>query len=115
LWEITYLLHKIYHYVSKSKKHKIEQRIPQMVRFSCGLVGIVFLEWIGIGLLVIQGIASTLALEALHLRCILVVYIFVQLREITFGQRHSVTQRVPEVHPAPIQPNIPSDTGKLLL
>jgi ABC-type xylose transport system permease subunit len=101
VWETTYLLVKIYSYISRSKKHNIQLRIPKFTEFTMGLILILALDWFGIYLFNSNGVnVIEYSFEVLHLRCILMVYIFVQLRDITFGHSHKsnkkLTDKVPE-------------------
>jgi hypothetical protein len=84
--ETTYLLAKIYRHLSFSKKINIQLRIPVFVRFAFGSVVIVVLEWIGILVYLSDSYYLQLyALEIVHLRVVIIVYVFLQLRFITFA------------------------------
>jgi hypothetical protein len=101
-WETIYLLSKIFSFVSRSKKHNIQLKIPQFTRFTTGMVGILTLDWFGIYLFNSNTMNSIeYSFEVLHLRCILMVYIFLQLRDITFGQPHKSAKQITEKKPEP--------------
>jgi cytochrome c biogenesis protein CcdA len=88
--ETVYLLYNIYLYVSRSKKQKNQQRISQFQHFALSITGILILENLGIALFVFgNALLKQISYEVFHLRCILMVFIFLQLRDITFGQERT--------------------------
>jgi hypothetical protein len=87
-----------------------------MINFIRGFVGILILEWAAIAEYI--SLNSVLSLEILRIRCILMMYIFVQLRQITFAQKQKAPPvKVEEKHPE-IEITVPlkecTDTVKMV-
>jgi hypothetical protein len=100
LWQGVYLLFHIRAYVSRTKNHKAARTTSKFGGFVCGFMAILVLEWVGIVLYFTQPHpAFAFSLEILRIRCILIVYIFVQLRDFTLGPTPT-TSTIPnsEIH-----------------
>jgi hypothetical protein len=80
--------------------------MPKFMNFIIGFIGVLILEWVGIAIFIVEsGRGTLLAYEILRIRCILMMYIFVQLRKITFGQKQN-SSRKPEENPPQVEHTI---------
>jgi hypothetical protein len=99
----VYLLYKIYEHFAESQRRVVELRIPVIRRFVTTTIVLLALDWAGILLYFMQNqYLQFYAFEVLHLRVLLMVYIFLQLRIITLvkDEIFSTLQN----KPVPLQP-----------
>jgi hypothetical protein len=82
--QTIYLLYKIYEHFAESQRRAIELRIPVIRKFVTTTILLLGLDWTGIYLYLLQNeYFQFYAFEMLHIRVLLMVYIFLQLRIIT--------------------------------
>jgi hypothetical protein len=84
-WEVTYLMIKIYKHQKKENPASMQLRAKEIMRFKVIYIAIELMDLFGLALYTFRtSISILIAFEIFHLRVVLFVFIFLQLRTITF-------------------------------
>jgi hypothetical protein len=100
-FQTIYILRLLYKHFEETRKESLHYCVPRLVRFALGAIVVCIFDFLGIALFAVAPLGAegnVWALEILHFRIILLVFMFLELRSITvkkdyiFSRQAEMTQ-----------------------